>query len=230
MSLTRALVTIPMDTAIPADAATNTWYFEGSPQLGEDQSDMTDKIIADLAQFYADIDQSIFPVQVGAAATVKCYDMADSEPRSPIAEGSLPLTGSTGNALPSEVAVALSFTAQIVSGDVRARKRGRIFLGPLSVNVLDNTGGGVCRPSFSNFGTVADAALALKNRGTDLAQWVIYSPTTHKGRPATPAGSPAVPPGTLGDATANVDKIWLDNAFDVIRSRGIAPTARLNRG
>lgn len=223
MTTFRAQVTIPVDTMLPEDVITNTFHFEGEsiPFSGS-----TDAIMAQLTTFYQAIDNSLFPPSIGNTLTVKIYDLADPIPRVPVRTGTIAVVPSGGNALPHEVAIAISFKATPQAGDVASRKRGRIFLGPCAVDVSDNTIG---KPPHIDNGFVdvlAAAAKALQNAGTVEAQWVVYSPTTHHGRPATPAGSPAVPAGTLGEATANVGVVWVDNAFDTIRSRGLKASYR----
>lgn len=118
--------------------------------------------------------------------------------------------------LPPEIACALSFQGDIAgfpekSGQTRpaARRRGRVFVGPFNTSVLEAT----LEPLFKlvfiqavRTGYATMIAAATSAGDIYQARHVIYSPTS---------------------ATVHeVKKIWVDNAPDIIRRRGVVPTAR----
>jgi hypothetical protein len=97
---------------------------------------------------------------------------------------------------PREVAVALSYRA----GPSTPRSRGRVFLGPVAAQ-------GITAETVS--GDVGNNAKQLGERlaliATLGAQWSLYSRTVQ--------------------AFAAITNIWVDNAWDTQRSRGIPATA-----
>ena len=108
-----------------------------------------------------------------------------------------------GAAIPGnrETALCLSYW------NVRSnpRRRGRMFL-PAAI-----TGQSVNdpRPSAGLQTRALDLAAAIAGLGGVNVDWVVYSPTDGSSHPVVGA--------------------WVDNAWDVVRSRGLAPTARVER-
>lgn len=176
MPLYRSIVNLPAFTGAPEDAATNTLYFV-TPDGTTDAVSVT-AINARLNTFYGAIG-GIFSKVLVSPGTVKHYAMADPTPRIPVGTGSVSWTASpTGQNLPEEVAMCLSFKAANVSGANEARRRGRIFLGPLNVNcTAQSTGAAWTIWQSSTRTLVANAAAAMANPATNLATWVQYSET-----------------------------------------------------
>jgi len=137
----------------------------------------------------------------------------------PINSLEIETTTGTGNALPAECAICLSYRGELLSGSNPARRRGRIFLGPLDYGTVDATTPDQ-RVQPSTMGTIAGAANAMINDGIAGEQvvWAVFSPTI--------AGAPPWSPTDLEDATIPVLAGYVDNAFDTIRSRGSRPTTR----
>jgi len=202
MPLIRALVTIPKASAVPEDAVSNTWYFDGNATLG---SGDLEEIHAALSQFYTTVDQWLSPI-LGTTATVKYYSMTDAPPRPVIYTNTIALTLGTANALPDEVAICMSYHGTFPAGQVRARRRGRIYLGPLTLGI-SGTSVNSNRPSataVSNIATAADTLLTAS--AAEPWNWVVYSPT--------------------GDSDTPVVGGWVDDAFDTQRRRGVRPLSR----
>lgn len=215
MTILRCQVNIPRDTNIVADDAINTWHFltVGAATPAAAAADL----VTDLGVFYAAIDANISTSEANDIR-YKVYDLQDVEPRVPILEATQTLTVSAGAALPSECAVALSYRGPLVSGTNPARRRGRIFIGPLAASVGEQTGGDF-RPASAFRTVLANAANDLIVAGTTSdARWVVFSPTD--------AGAPPWDEGTLEASSVDVSNGWIDNAFDTVRSRGCAPTLR----
>lgn len=150
----------------------------------------------------------------GPNARVKIYNLDDPSspgvPRQPVYEEQYNPTShgaSTGN-MPEECAVCLSYEAAPASGVPIARRRGRVYIGPLTNNANSSTGSND-QPTVSvTFQQVLTqsakqmAEVAL----TDSWQWCLHSPT-----------SALDPP---------IVRCWVDNAFDTQRRRGIKPSSR----
>lgn len=137
---------------------------------------------------------------------VKLYDMSDATPRVPVSITNWNLTSAPSNPpLPSELACCLSFQAPPASGQPQARRRGRIFIGPLHTSTNDSGG----RPVASMRVAIAAAAAACK---TAVAAngvgtwWVAYS--------------------QIGGTAIPVTNGWIDNEFDTQRRREQGYTTR----
>lgn len=213
----RCQLSLVNDTALPRDVAQNTWHFQS------DSVDPLDDVVlagAALSTFYQAIEDS-FSENCTGDVTMKWYDLTDGEPRTPIQENGFTITPGAGTAFPNEVAICLSFRGNLLSGTEPKRRRGRIYLGPLSVSVSAN-GNGDSQVASTTMEPIADAAADLRDAGSPSNfQWAVFSPTT--------AGPPPWSFGDLAVATFPVTVLYVDNAFDTVRSRGIAATARETR-
>lgn len=208
MAIIRAQVTIAKDSGLPEDAITNTFHF-GTPSAVATPLELT-TIGNRLDSFYANFDEHL-SAELTNQITIRYYDLAQPTPRIPLLTQIFPKVMSTeGTALPSEVALCLSFAAAPVAGQPPARRRGRLYLGPfsrISSQLL---------PSRPAVGLVADVVTAATNLMVASATpgasaWGIYSPTVF---PAGPNSFNAVASG------------WVDNAWDTQRRRGVAETSR----
>jgi hypothetical protein len=213
MAFARVLVQMLNDTALPKDMAVNTWHFRTPGSV----ADASATINANLDTFYTALSTYYSPVLTGTCTT-KYYDLEDNEPRAPVAESSFVMGTLGSSGLPNEVAVCMSYQAPIVSGTPQARRRGRLFLGPLSTNITSSSTGDQ-RPSSGARTAIAAAADALMSDTTLPGLiWSVFSPST--------AGTPPWSAATLGDAFETITNGWINDAFDTMRSRGLAPTAR----
>lgn len=211
MSFLRALVSIPSDTGDPADTVTNTWHFDSDDPY---DSTVLAGITTKLTNFYQAIDGFMAGDLLGNTATVKVYDLADDEPRVPKATFTIALTLSTGVALPSEVAAVLSFRGALESGANMKRRRGRVYLGPLTTTQIETVGGRV-RWTSGFVTAVTAAAVAMRDLvTTENAKWAVFSPTTY------------AQTNDLDQAFEDVVAGWMDNAPDTQRRRGTASTIR----
>lgn len=210
MTILRAMVIFPRETNLPADATTNTWHFNTD---GSDDEGAAADVATRLDSFYngANVFQSVGKYLsreiVGANVRLKVYKLSDPEPRTPIYDELMPVTeGTAGDALPSEVAVCLSYHLAPASGLPQARRRGRIFLGPLSSQAQAFISG-ECYVSSDIITDATTAAARLRNADTADLKWSVYSPTNNT-------------------ALAPIAGGWIDNAFDIQRRRGVSPTSR----
>ena len=116
--------------------------------------------------------------------------------------------GSAASVLPEEAAACLSYRKVPAAGGNIRSERGRIFLGPLAGGALV-AGGGKTRIATGFMSAAVQAAkrLQLEIRGIGLnVDWIVWSPTT---------GQEHV-----------IEEVYMDNAFDTIRSRGPAADLR----
>lgn len=212
LAVYRALVTIPTDTALTEDYITNSWHFKGD-NAGNTSLVDAGHIRDDLTVFYQAIDQDVFSSFIDSPATIKVYDLSDLPPRVPIFESTIALTAGTGNPLPTECALALSYQAPRISGIAQARRRGRIFLGPLRDPVVSVVSGRSVVTSTVLDALKAAAAQLVTDTAFHDISWAVWSPTTHEVE-------------NIPNSAFVVTNGWIDNALDTIRSRGTKATAR----
>jgi hypothetical protein len=96
----------------------------------------------------------------------------------------------------------------------RSRRRGRAYIGGLnSTNAMSQSVNGGKRPTLAARDVILDAAVTLKTSLAAVplasAEMAVYSRTDGQMRPVT--------------------EIYVDDAYDTIRSRGLAPTTRTTR-
>jgi len=137
---------------------------------------------------------------------LKLYDMNDPEPRAPVLDNLVEPTlgpSSSTSQLPPELSMCVSFQAVKQSGVPQARRRGRVYIGPLKASA--NSAG---RPASGIASTLATAAnaLLLSSQGDTDWSWVVYSRTN--------------------EAFAEVNDGWVDNEFDIQRRRSFSVTDR----
>lgn len=199
-----AIVTLQTDSGLLEDFCVNTFSF--GTELSKDET--TGEVITDaISAFYQEVD-AYLSVALNGVATVQLYDRADDPPRLPWFEAEILFTPSTSYPIPSEVALCLSFHAQFVSGEARARRRGRVYIGPLSANALSGDTSNQ-RPNSTFLGKVRDAGQGLAQAAVDsegVFSWDVWS--------------------TVDEVGHSVVGGWVDNAWDTQRRRGIAATAR----
>lgn len=216
MGIALAQAFLPNVSGIVEDGYVNTFHFEtpGADVSGGDAA----QIVTAVAEFYVDVRTTDAVGQylgesisrVASACQVKVYDLGQAEPRVPIDIGSFTMPApASGDELPSEVALCLSYKGQIIAGDVPARHRGRIYIGPLTTGAA-SFATTPCRPLGALQTDLLDAAEALQDAATlGGFAWVVYSRVD-------------AAPYIINDA-------WVDNAFDTQRRRGAPPTSRATR-
>jgi len=201
MTTIRAQVILHTVDAFAANYVTNSWALESGTST-DPGTDFTPAFDA----FYTAMQGYLSPTIATSGHQIKWYDLpGPGQPNYPFDETTFGLGAApSGTALPDELAVCLSFQGVRVAGQPQARRRGRIYFGP-----VDQTAQTANRPSAGILTALATAAVTFQ---TDIqaaatgADWVIWSV----------ANQSAVP----------VVDGWIDNAFDVQRRRGVEATSR----
>lgn len=226
MPIYRAQVVFQGLSGLAEDRFVNTFWFEGVDTLGLDHG----RMVGRLAQIWQV--NTVTPTAplgdhysawVSPTVEVRTYDMADPEPRIPqiTTFAILPGTMAGGAAMPEEVAIACTFRA---SPPNTPRRRGRVFIGPLTTSVLTAPGvAGPVRVALNVRQLLAERFDALATQsGTDGLVWVIRSAGAR-----VPRDSVDDPLGALLPiAHYPVTNGWIDDALDTMRSRGPIPSAR----
>lgn len=215
LSVVKLQTRLVMTSANPKDAVVNTWHFLTDGAVAAN----LDAITAAMNTFYNAVDQYFSTDMAATGHTYKYYDLADPIPRAPIrtqATNTLVMTGATP--LPHELAICMSYRTFFASGTPNARRRGRIFLGPLDVTATSlGKISSTVRTAFANAGAAlmaAGDATTTPATGVTGWRWVVYSPR------ADELGA-----NLIGSASA-VTGGWVDEAHDVQRKRGIESTQR----
>jgi len=206
----RTQITLPTSSGLPADYIMNTWH---CLSVDIDPVDDATGFVDDLFDFYLAID-NLMSGRLSGDIIADVYDLSDAQPRTPIFTQDANLSLGTGDGLPNEVAICLSYRGALASGVNPARHRGRIFLGPWDVSVVDQgTGDTIVDVSVRN--AIASAANNLMGSTTSAGwPWAVYSPTTQQGG------------ASLVNSAFQVQAGWVDDAFDTVRSRGGQATTR----
>lgn len=186
------------------DVCVNTFHFNAA-----DASEGTaGNLGAVVGGFYSAIDGYLGSTLAGSGHEVRVYNMAEPEPRMPIAQVPFDiLPNQAAQPYPREVAVCLSFRGATVSGANPARRRGRIYIGPLS-ETAGVTSGAYVRPDAAFCNDLLDAAVDLGQGAQALANatWSVYSKASA--------------------ALITIAAFWVDNEWDTQRRRGVRATQR----
>lgn len=198
----RAQVILKTDDNVPANFVTNSLCIEVNPDGALD----TDEVTTAIKDFYDDLNGILGATIAQNGHIVKYSLLPGTPPNYPFEEDVFNLTvNPTATQLPSECALVLSFQGTRQAGFPQNRRRGRIYIGPVSQAVND-TG----RPSSAAIGQLATAGATFKSNIEAVTGgahfWAIWSPT---------------------DGTATqVNNGWVDNVWDTQRRRGLDTTSR----
>jgi len=194
--------TLRTTDAVPANFVTNQICIANMAGVDGNEAAITGLI----KDFYDTIRSGFFSSDIAQNGHIcKFYNAGGPAPNYPYAEvvwnfASAP----SGTGLPREVAVCLSFQGLRIPGTPQARRRGRIYLGPL-ISTINSSG----RPAASPRTTLATAA---SDFGTDVQtvdpayRWAVWS--------------------VLDGTAVPITDGWIDDAFDTQRSRGVETTSR----
>lgn len=225
-------VIIPGDSALPEDNAVNNWHFGTSDLATATQNE----ILAALNDFYNtpvapavdSVGKFLSRFTNGAAATLRAYNMDDAKPRVPLYTIGFPIVVDTNDGLPREVAVVTSFEGLKQSGIPQARRRGRIYLGPVSTRAI-SAGANDMRVSLLMRDACNNAAFRMwqASNAAPLWSWGIYSAGARDNSdPGIPYEERPLKPVLF----TPVHNGWTDDAVDIQRRRGTRPTTRFPWG
>ena len=216
MAVYQARVVLPYLSGLPADVAVNTFNFTAVAPPSEDltgelvdfynlDTDGTNTAIAD---FIGDIVD-----RTANACRIEYYEvnLATGFVGTPLAVIPFTLAAPPGGAqnLPQEVAVCTSFSAGGSPGVSPGRRRGRVYIGPLSSNAVDQ----------------GDAISLITV--SELFAEVLVTATKRMVDNVIAAGAPLAVWSRVDEAAYPVVRGWVDNAFDTQRRRGVDATSRL---
>lgn len=129
---------------------------------------------------------------------VRAYDLEGTKPVHPAAEKILHPNQAAEAVYPRELAVALSF----YGGQNVPRRRGRLYIPYFWFGTHAPT----LRPSTTHRTVVANWVPILASLGGVDVDWVVWSVTSNMWH--------------------KVSNYWVDDEWDIVRSRGLRPTAR----
>ena len=204
MSIFRLMSILQGASNDPKDRYVNVLHLNAD--AGLDADDVATTIATAMEPFWETVDTYI-PQSV-TRQEFRLYNLDDPEPREPTYMLPLSTPTSTAPALPYEVAATLSFYA---TRNIRSY-RGRIFLGPLTQDIVVpgavNADPQILPTARQEIvDAFIDMCQDIKDAGTPGSVRVgVYSPTD----------------GVIREVT----DCWMDNAFDTIRARGTAASAR----
>lgn len=199
MPLYRATVIIKAVSNLIEDASTNTYHFDADA-VGDLAAVNTQLQLA-----YQTMRTHYSNLMAQNGHEIKWYRLSDAKPRAPVRIDTFNFTTSpSGLPLPTEVAMVVSFQGAKSSGQPQARRRGRVFFGPMPTTASDGTAfiaAGTRTAAVNAFGTLLDASQAAATW-----KWAVFSTVNGTGVP--------------------VDNGWVENAFDTQRRRGRIATIR----
>lgn len=219
MSRVIAQVALQRDSGLARDEIVNTMHFEDDSGFSTDGGIDANGpgLMTRLATFYQESSSSLSSVLTGQG-TITLYDWTAPTPRVPRLQSTFTFVPQT-TALPSEVALCISFRGEKVAGANAARRRGRIYFGPLassaSINPTPTNPASDVRPVDDLVKVILGNFRTMALGGSGAFRLAVFSPTTW-----------ALGTGSADDAWNDVTHIWADNAFDTVRSRGAEATKR----
>jgi hypothetical protein len=208
----RALCILHGPSGMPEDRYVTTWAFR--PDTANGTLDPYDLMEDALTTFWTvpTAPSSTTPagylsgvaIDESRGIEVRMYDLGDQPPRQPTTR-TIALPALSASVLPNEMAVALSFYA----GRNVPRARGRVYLGPLaeSTRNVDAAAGDVRVHQTYREAVARNAGRLMADETVD---WAVISQADGVGKRITGG--------------------WVDDAFDVQRKRGVAPSVRTTFG
>lgn len=208
----RAIVQVRLERlgGLPEDDCVNSYHFENDGTFETDAPGLADR----LETCYQAL-AFLFGSSLSGNGTIKIYDYADAKPRVPKLEQTF-THGTGGSPAPAEVAVCVSMYAAVAAGENRARRRGRVYLGPCRAALFthDGVSSDVALPPLMR-AQVLDAMEAMASPSAPGAfRLAVFSPTTK------------LSGGTDDEAWNDVVRLAVDDRADIQRRRGSRPTLR----
>lgn len=195
-------ITLKTADAIPENFVTNNYCVSGDVASGADSLALMNVF----KTWYDVVRTNLLPSTVAQLNhDFKLYIAGGAKPNYPLYENVFNLTSSpSGTTLPSEVATCLSFEGLRIPGLAQARRRGRVYLGPVKDTV--NSGGRPAAAIQANLLAGAQALATGIRTVPSAGDWAVWSPSN---------GTAVI----LWNA-------WMDNSWDTQRSRGLIRTLK----
>lgn len=197
------------------DTYVNTFHFIGTPS---NEATALAALAEAVKDFYAWPLTWMSNFALGPGRTIKVYDLSDPVDSAngvtrPTHYEEIQFTEVGSNAgkdpLPEEVAVCLSFEGLTIAGGNRARRRGRLYIGPFNTDALDGADSNA--QCFVNNSLATSLTSGASQLMTDALAagftWCIHS--------------------TVNNNDVTLARVWVDNSFDTVRGRGKPATARV---
>lgn len=212
MALTQTLrVAVTLNPgAVGRERFMNTWHI--ATRDATTPATAAASFVTDLNTFYQAIDAYFSGWVDGVVPLVQVYNLIENKPRQPILETSLSTITAAANRAPRELSVVVSYRATYSSGISPKRRRGRIYLGPMSDSTFDSTTGMVASAAVTAISNAANLLQAQSGASSEYA-WVVYSPTTD----------------TTGTGEVGMYECiggWVDSSPDIQRRRGVDTSTR----
>jgi hypothetical protein len=153
---------------------------------------------ANLANSIRDVFKTFWQPIGAREVEVRLYEHSAGDPTmgDPKATAIVNKGSAPGSGMPREIAICLSFYA----GTNSKRNRGRIYVAPYGASPIG------LRPDPSLMSRVLGLATSFAAIGGADVDWVVHS--------------------RVDDVSRNVSDAWVDDEWDIQRSRGLRPTTR----
>lgn len=188
----------------------NTWHIATRDATTPIQA--ADEFKTHLDAFYQAVDSHMSNLLSGEVPRLDVWNLIELKPRQPIKSYSLTALTTAANRAPRELACCVSYRATYDSGVTPKRRRGRIYLGPMSDSAFDGTTGLIAAATVTAVQGAADVLQSQSAASTKYA-WVVYSPTTD----------------VVGNGETGMFEViggWVDSTPDVQRRRGTDSSVR----
>jgi len=201
MGAMRLQITLRTVDNVAANFVTNVLALDGTDPFGDATA-----VNTAVKDFYDDLNAVAYGASIAQNGhEIKWYDLPGVTPNYPVGTFTFNLASAPGGAeLPSEVAICASFQATRVPGFPQARRRGRIYVGPIVASY--NVSG---RPTSTVLTTLCtameDFKTAIDAIATDTT-WAVWS--------------------SVDQTAVAVANGWCDDVWDTQRRRGLAQTSR----
>jgi hypothetical protein len=137
----------------------------------------------------------------GTLHSIRCYEPG-LNPEGPYFQKHYALSSARTTGGPSEVAICLSYSTADDPDRSTPRRRGRIYLGPLSTTQV-----GSVRPTGALMAQVVAFGQAIAQVGTaSNVTWMMKS--------------------SVDNSYHKIESVWCDDSWDTQRRRGLKPTTR----
>lgn len=219
MTTTRIMFVGQGASLLPEDRFVNVFHFHDPTILPFDDS-LTELFDA-VENFYTAATpggnsiSTYLSLYMSRTAKLIAYDMGTSPPRVPH-EVTITLGAALGSGYAEEAAIVVSLAG---APPVTARRRGRLYIGPLS-----NSGSCIVAGTTSQPSRVAIAA------ANEVGNTIVFAADRLIDEAATTGVPWCIRSTVPSENFVPIVSGWLDNAMDTQRRRGPAPTTRLTFG